>query len=120
MTPTQSIAAPSDGIPASSSPSIEVLRELVGNQGEITDLRFLGPMTKPTHVAVATNSSIIRLYGLASKACEAVVHGHTDMVLALDSIQTSQGFSVLASGSKDCSFKLWKLQARPSFNLRPC
>ena len=83
-------------------------------------MRFIGPASEPSHIAVATNSSIIRLYGMASRACEAVIHGHTDMVLALDSIQTAQGYSILASGSKDCSFRLWKLQARSHYNCNSC
>ena len=108
----QGIASSGEGIRAPRTPRLEILRELIGNQGEITDLRFIGSPSKPSHLAVATNSSIIRLYNLASKACEAAIHGHTDMVLALDSIQAAQGHSILASGSKDCSFRLWNLQAR--------
>ena len=84
----------------------------MGNPGDITDLRFIGPPSKPSHLAVATNSSVIRVYSLASKGCEAALHGHTDMVLALDSIQTPQGGSILASGSKDSSFRLWQLQVK--------
>lgn len=113
----QGVAPDDKGIQAASTPYIEILRELVGNQGEITDLRFIGPPARPSHLAVATNSSIIRLYSMASKACEAAIHGHTDMVLALDSIQTGQGHSILVSGSKDCSFRLWKIQARLYLNI---
>lgn len=85
-------------------------RELVGNPGEITDLRFVGSAADPSHLAVATNSSVVQLYGLASKCSEASLHGHTDMVLALDYIQTPQGDNILASGSKDGTFKLWRIK----------
>lgn len=33
-----------------------MVRQLVGNNDEITDLRFVGPTAAPTHIAVATNS----------------------------------------------------------------
>lgn len=96
------------------------VRELVGDQGEVTDLRFVGPPSKPSHLAVATNSAVIRLYSLASRAYEAALYGHTDMVLALDSIQNTRGQTLLASGSKDCSFRLWKLEARTSSAVNFC
>lgn len=33
-----------------------MVRQLVGNNDEITDLRFVGPAAAPSHIAVATNS----------------------------------------------------------------
>ena len=40
-----------------SSPArLELSRQLVGNNDEVTDLRFVGPPAAPTHMAVATNS----------------------------------------------------------------
>lgn len=90
---------------------LTVLGEVGGNPGEITDLRFVGGPPDPSHIAVATNSSTVRLYSVENQSAEAALYGHTDMVLALDIVPTTQGFSVLASGSKDCTFRLWKIQA---------
>ena len=39
---------------------LSLVRQLVGNNDEITDLRFVGPLAAPTHVAVATNSEQVR------------------------------------------------------------
>ena len=49
--------------PASvSSPArLEPARQLVGNNDEVTDLRFVGPPAAPTHLAVATNSEQVGL-----------------------------------------------------------
>lgn len=41
---------------------LAVAHQLVGNNDEVTDLRFVGPAAAPTHVAVATNSPAIRLF----------------------------------------------------------
>ena len=47
---------PDDPGSVSSSARMELSRQLVGNNDEVTDLRFVGPPAAPTHVAVATNS----------------------------------------------------------------
>ena len=39
---------------------LAVSKHLVGNHDEVTDLRFIGPREKPSHVAVATNSEQVR------------------------------------------------------------
>jgi len=41
---------------------LTIARQLVGNNDEVTDLRFVGPPAAPTHLAVATNSPAIRLF----------------------------------------------------------
>lgn len=41
---------------------LPMVRQLVGNNDEVTDLRFVGPPATPTHLAVATNSPAIRLF----------------------------------------------------------
>lgn len=38
------------------------MRQLVGNNDEVTDIRFVGPLEAPTHLAVTTNSTAIRLF----------------------------------------------------------
>ncbi|THG98544.1 hypothetical protein EW026_g3660 [Hermanssonia centrifuga] len=83
-------------------------RQLIGFNDEIVDVAFLspnltseaGPSTASltdTHVALATNSSLIRVY--SSKSLDArLLSGHSEIVLCLD--RGAQG-RVLASGSKD-------------------
>ncbi|KAJ3789252.1 U3 small nucleolar RNA-associated protein [Lentinula aff. detonsa] len=85
-------------------------RQLIGFNDEIVDITFLSPALssspqgpRDTHLALATNSSLIRVY--SSKTLDArLLEGHTDIVLALD-----QGLDgrVLASGSKDRSARIW-------------
>lgn len=91
-------------------------RQLVGYNDEIVDATFLSPFLPPqaavgpstskymdTHVALATNSSLIRVY--SSKSLDArLLSGHSEIVLSLD--QGAQG-RVLVSGSKDRSARIW-------------
>lgn len=44
--------------------ALAVAHQLVGNNDEVTDLRFVGPTAAPTHVAIATNSPAIRLFDM--------------------------------------------------------
>lgn len=59
-------------------------------------MKLLGNDGAETHVAVATNSALIRVFELATWSCQ-VLTGHTDVVLALDVCH--QG-SLLVSSSK--------------------
>ncbi len=59
--------------------SLEVVRQLVGNNDEVTDLRFVGPAATPTHLAVATNSPDIRLFDTVGQAWRPV-----DAAVAVD------------------------------------
>ncbi len=84
-------------------------RQLVGYNDEIVDATFLhhGPsassVDKDTHIALATNSSLIRVYNLTSFDTRLLL-GHSDIVLALDSTTDRK---LLASGSKDRSARIW-------------
>lgn len=92
-------------------------RQLIGYNDEIVDATFLSPnFPSPktpteetqapkadTHIALATNSSLIRVYS-ASTFDARLLSGHTEIVLSLDH---SAGGRVLASGSKDKSARLW-------------
>ncbi|KAG6837319.1 hypothetical protein H0H93_011414 [Arthromyces matolae] len=86
-------------------------RQLIGYNDEIVDTTFLSPAfpglseasTHDSHLALATNSSLIRVYH-ASTFDARLLDGHTDVVLALD--QGANG-RLLASGSKDRSARLW-------------
>ncbi|KAF9469790.1 U3 small nucleolar RNA-associated protein [Collybia nuda] len=87
-------------------------RQLIGYNDEIVDATFLSlhlpnstekPLHKDSHLALATNSSLIRVY--SSNTFDArLLEGHTDIVLTLDH---SQGGHLLASGSKDRSARIW-------------
>ena len=87
-------------------------RQLIGYNDEIVDATFLSPNMTPSHgnaahhdshLALATNSSLIRVYSTSSLDAR-LLEGHTDIVLALD--RDINGH-LLASGSKDRSARLW-------------
>lgn len=90
-------------------------RQLIGFNDEIVDVTFLSPRlpllpTSPatsslidSHVALATNSSLIRVYSTTTLDAR-LLSGHSDIVLCLD--HGAQG-RVLVSGSKDHSARLW-------------
>ncbi|KAI0652383.1 U3 small nucleolar RNA-associated protein [Trametes meyenii] len=88
-------------------------RQLIGFNDEIIDATFLSPnlplqasLPSPlsdTHVALATNSSLIRVYSTSSLDAR-LIAGHSEIVLCLD--RGAQG-RVLASGSKDRSARIW-------------
>ena len=63
-----------------------------------------------THVALATNSSLIRVY--SARALDArLLAGHSEIVLCLDRGVRGR---ILASGSKDRSARIWAPAAPPS------
>ena len=90
-------------------------RQLIGFNDEIVDVSLLSPYlsSQPststtnslldTHVALATNSSLIRVYSNTTLDAR-LLSGHSEIVLCLD--HGAQG-RVLASGSKDRSARLW-------------
>ncbi len=111
---TQSDIFPPFCIQAGES-SLELTKQLIGNNDEVTDIRFLGPPTAPTHIAVSSNSNVIRVFSLTDMSCTASLAGHSDTVLALDAAaHAPEGSStpglqaVLASGSKDNQVRLWE------------
>ena len=65
-----------------SATELTLARQLIGNNDQITDVRFLGPPGTPTHLAVATNSEHIRIYSLHNMGCTATLAGHQDTVRA--------------------------------------
>lgn len=80
-----------------------ISRQLVGFNDEIVDLSFLSPSATDSHLAVAANSSLIRLYTLAENDTR-LLAGHTGIVLCLTH---GVGGRVLASGAKDKTARLW-------------
>lgn len=59
--------------------------------------------SRETHIALATNSSLIRIYSTSNLDAR-LLSGHTEIVLCLD---RGAGGRVLASGSKDRSARIW-------------
>lgn len=98
------------GAEASTSGRLHVVKELIGSLGEITDLRILGNPGSAQYVAVATNSSVVRLYEAQTGGLAASLYGHSDVVLAMDVLQLDDSTSLLVSGSKDMTFRIWRLQ----------
>ena len=61
--------------------ALELTKQLIGNNDEVTDLRLLGPPTAPTHIAVSSNSEVIRVFSLADMSCTASLAGEFPFVL---------------------------------------
>lgn len=78
-------------------------KQFAGNNDEVLDIKFLGE--DETHIAVATNSELIKVFSLSSWDCQ-ILHGHTDIVLALD---VSKKGDLLISSAKDNSIRVWKM-----------
>ena len=93
---------------------LDLTKQLIGNNDEVTDIRFLGPPAAPTHIAVSSNSETIRVFSLVDMSCTASLAGHTDTVLALDAAPLADATNpsglqtVLASGAKDNQVRVWE------------
>lgn len=80
-----------------SARTLEVARQIIGFNDEIIDTAFVDP----THLVLATNSSLLRVYDTQTLDAR-LVPGHTDVVLCLN----KRG-DLLASGSKDNTARVW-------------
>ncbi len=94
-------------------------RAIVGHNGEILDLSVI-PGNKEQTVAVATNSSQVRIFGVAdaSESNEhahaalsprGILDGHTAIVLSLDASPCGR---YLATAGKDKTMRIWNVPAR--------
>ncbi|KAG1749731.1 WD40-repeat-containing domain protein [Suillus paluster] len=84
----------------------KLTRQLIGFNDEIVDAVFLSPnapKSVDSHIAFATNSSLIRVYSTVGLDAR-LLTGHTEIVLSLDH---GAGGKLFASGSKDRSIRLW-------------
>ena len=87
-----------------------IVRQLIGYNDEVVDATFLSyrktlnsPLQRDSHIALATNSSLIRVY--SSQTLDSrLLEGHSEIVLALD--HSADG-SILVSGSKDKNARIW-------------
>ena len=81
-------------------------RQIIGFNDEIIDAAFLSSPSSSSvhsHLALATNSCMIRLYSTNTFNAR-LLAGHKDMVLCLD---TSSDHRWLASGAKDQTARIW-------------
>ncbi|GAA5854118.1 hypothetical protein JCM8547_008235 [Rhodosporidiobolus lusitaniae] len=98
-----------------SLPSLSISRQIIGFNDEVIDTCFLSsslststspdkPSTCESHLAVATNSDLIRVYEL-NRFNTQLLEGHDDVVLCLG--RSADG-ELLATGSKDNTARVWK------------
>ncbi|XP_006893907.1 PREDICTED: transducin beta-like protein 3 [Elephantulus edwardii] len=83
--------------------SLQLRKQFAGYSEEVLDVRFLGP--EDSHIVVASNSPCLKVFELQTSACQ-ILHGHTDIVLALDVFRKGQLF---ASCAKDQSIRVWRI-----------
>ncbi|ERN15499.1 transducin beta-like protein 3 [Amborella trichopoda] len=94
---------------------LNLTKRLIGYNEEIVDLKFMG--VDEQYLAVATNLEQVRVYDLQSMACSYVLSGHTEPVLCLDTCVSSSGKTLLVSGSKDNSIRVWEEENRCCIGL---
>ncbi|KAL1410896.1 U3 small nucleolar RNA-associated protein 13 [Vanrija albida] len=79
-------------------------RQIVGFNDDIVDTVFLSSNgQESTHVALATNSSLVRIYSTSAFDAR-LLSGHRDMVLCLDKSADGRW---LVTGSKDRTARVW-------------
>ncbi|XP_015284782.1 PREDICTED: transducin beta-like protein 3, partial [Gekko japonicus] len=84
--------------------TLQLRKQFAGYNGEVLDVRFLGP--GDSHIVVATNSPQLKVFELATSDCQ-ILYGHTDTVLALDVFRKG---TLFVSCSKDKSFRVWRMK----------
>lgn len=84
--------------------TLATTRQIVGFNDDIVDAVWLSSSgSSSSHVALATNSSLLRVYDVANFDAR-LLSGHRDMVLCLD--RSGDG-RWLVSGSKDRTARIW-------------
>lgn len=92
-------------VDANNNMSLNLYRRLVGYNEEIADMKFLGENEQ--FLAVATSVEHVRVYDLTSMSCSYVLTGHENIVLCVDTCTLSSGRTVIVTGSKDKTVRLW-------------
>ncbi|KAL3497681.1 hypothetical protein ACH5RR_040413 [Cinchona calisaya] len=85
-------------------------KRLVGYNEEIADMKFLGE--EEQFLAVSTSVEHVRVYDLVSMSCSFVLAGHTDIVLCLDTCVSSSGITLVVTGSKDNTVRVWDAERK--------
>ncbi|XP_053413860.1 transducin beta-like protein 3 isoform X2 [Nycticebus coucang] len=83
--------------------SLRLQKQFAGYSEEVLDVRFLGP--EDSHIVVASNSPCLKVFELQTSSCQ-ILHGHTDIVLALDVFRKGWFF---ASCAKDQTIRVWRM-----------
>ncbi|XP_068643036.1 protein TORMOZ EMBRYO DEFECTIVE [Aristolochia californica] len=89
---------------------LSLSKRLVGYNEEIVDMKFLGEDEQ--FLALATNLEQVRVYDLASMSCMYVLAGHADTVLCLDTCVSTSGRTLVVTGSKDNTVRLWEHESQ--------
>lgn len=90
--------------------NLALRKRLIGYNEEIADMKFLGDEER--YLAVATSVEQVRVYDLASMSCSYILTGHTDVVLCIDTCVSASGRTLIVSGSKDNTVRLWESQSQ--------
>ncbi|KAK8865711.1 hypothetical protein IAR55_000856 [Kwoniella newhampshirensis] len=86
--------------------TLQPSRQIVGFNDEIVDVAYLNSTpssSSHTHLAVATNSNLVRIYSTSTFDVR-LLSGHKDMVLCLDKSPDNRW---LVTGSKDHTARVW-------------
>ncbi|KAK3141648.1 hypothetical protein QOZ80_4BG0336600 [Eleusine coracana subsp. coracana] len=89
---------------------LNLYRRLIGYNDEVLDLKFIGEDEQ--YLAVATNLEQVRVYDVATMSCSYVLAGHTEIVVCLDTCVSSSGRTLVVTGSKDNTVRLWDTERR--------
>ncbi|KAK9475616.1 WD40-repeat-containing domain protein [Lipomyces japonicus] len=89
-----------------SSSDIPVSRRLSGNNGEVIDLAYVGPIENGAqkYLALATNSPEVRIISTGTQSSK-VLAAHTDIVICIDA--SADGLW-LATAGKDNIARVWR------------
>ncbi|XP_023219052.1 transducin beta-like protein 3 [Centruroides sculpturatus] len=90
--------------------NFKLQKQFSGHNDDILDIKCIGK--ESSHIAVATNSSYIKVFELSTFNCQ-LLKGHQDLVLSLDTFATAPHY--LVSGSKDDTVRVWKMNDDESF-----
>ncbi|KAK3279341.1 hypothetical protein CYMTET_12771 [Cymbomonas tetramitiformis] len=102
--------------PAPAAPqTLALTKHLIGTSDDIIDVCFFSSRLGDSKLAVVSNSEQVRIHDTASMACETFLLGHTDTVLCIAASQFKAAMAggettVLATGSKDNSFRVWNAE----------
>ncbi|XP_062227457.1 protein TORMOZ EMBRYO DEFECTIVE-like [Phragmites australis] len=94
---------------------LNLYRRLVGYNDEILDLKFVGE--EEQYLAVATNLEQVRVYDVALMLCSYVLAGHTEIVVCLDTCASASGKTLVVTGSKDNTVRLWDTERRSCIGI---